>query len=148
LAAGTYVFRSKWQTGTFQGLRPVWISAVWTQGRPIFLIEDNGKRFTVVDSGTIYPAARKSPLRLHTQFSDGGLNIRATSNGAVIDLATRTRIASTYSAANHPPTIGTADNTVVITVPNAIPIRLGLLTLSYATRKKPWFKGPPIGEGG
>jgi hypothetical protein len=139
LAAGTYVFRSKWPTGTFQGSRPVWYSAVWTHSRPIFLIEDNGKRFTAVDSGTSYPAARRSPLRFRTQFSessDGGLRIRITSNGAVIDLATRTRIASTYSLANQPPAASTGDHTVVITVPNAIPIRLGLLTLSYATRKK------------
>jgi hypothetical protein len=147
LPAGTYVFRSKWQRSpgewsreSFQGPRPVWYSAVWTHSRPIFLIEDNGKRLTAVDTGIGYPAARKSPLRLHTQFSDSGLNIRITSNGAVIDLATRTRIASTYSVANKPPAVTTGDHTVVITVPNAIPMRLGLLTLSYATRKRPLFE--------
>jgi hypothetical protein len=156
LPAGTYVFRSKWQTGSeswswenpFGGPRPVWYSAVWTPSRPIFLIEDNGKRFTAVDSGTGYPAARRSRLRLHTQFGDGGLHIRATSNGAVIDVATRTRLASTYSVANQPPDRYAGDHTVVITVPNAIPMRLGVLILSYATRKKPWFEAPPIGGGG
>ena len=132
---GERVFRSTWE-------RPVgvWYSAVWAHGRPIFLIEDNGQRFTAVDSGTSYPAARRSPLRIRTQFSDSGLSIRATSNGAVTNSATGTLIASTYSVANQRPDTDTGDHTVVITVPNAIPMRLGLLTLSYATYKHPYIE--------
>jgi hypothetical protein len=120
------------------------------------LIEDNGQRFTAVDSGTSYPAARRSPLRIRvrTQFSesgDGGLSIRATVKGDVIDSATGTVIASTYSVANQRPDRETGDHTVVITVPNAIPMRLALLTLSYATRKHPYFEPwlePTFGGGG
>jgi hypothetical protein len=146
LPAGTYVFRSKWEwrTGPQQ---PVWYSPVWTRNRPIFLIEDIGMRFTAVDSGTSYTAARRSRLRLRTHFSesgDGGLSIRATSDGAVIDLATRTVIASTYSVANQRPDTDTGDHTVVITVPNAIPMRLAPLTLSYVTRKHPYIEQPGL----
>jgi hypothetical protein len=139
LPAGTYVFRSKWEkrTGTQQ---PVGYSPVWAHTRPIFLIEDYGERFTAVDSGTSYPAARRSPFRIRTQFSDGGLRIRATSNGAVTESTTGTLIASTYSAANQRPDTTTGDHTIVITVPNAIPMRLGLLILSYATRKHPYIE--------
>ena len=142
LPAGTYVFRSEWEGRTGLGgfKEPVWYSPVWTHGRPIFLIEDNGERFTAVDSGTSYPAARRSPRRIRTQFSDGGLRIRATSNGDVIDSATRTVIASTYPVANQRPDTDTGDHTVVITVPNAIPMRLALLTLSYATCKHPYIE--------
>ena len=144
LPAGTYVFRSKWEKPMgILSEQPVWYSPVWTEGRPRFLIEDNGMRFTAVDSGTSYPATRRTPRRIRTQFresGDGGLSIRATSNGAVIDSATGTLIASTYSVANQRPDTRTGDHTVVITVPNAIPMRLWPLTLSYATGKHPYIE--------
>jgi hypothetical protein len=97
-------------------------------------------------TATSYPAARRSPLRLRTHFSesgDGGLSIRATLKGDVIDSATGTVIASTYSVANQRPDTRAGDHTVVITVPNAIPMRLGLLTLSYATRNSPFRNTGP-----
>jgi hypothetical protein len=163
LPAGTYVFRSKWQptrgfSQWYSAARPAWYSAVWTQGRPIFLIEDEGQRFTVVDNGTSYPAARRR-LAPRPHFGDGGFSIRirttlnhpatatlnqpaTENNDDVIDSATGTVIASTYSVANQPPTTKSGDHTVVITVPNAILMRLGLLVLSYATRKMPFIREP------
>lgn len=112
---------------------------MWAQNRPVFLIEDNGRRFTAVDSGTSYPAARRSRTRVRSHFSDNGLSIHATWKGAVIDSTTGTAIASTYTVANQRPDVRNGDHTVVITVPNAIPMPLGVLILSYATRKRPYF---------
>jgi hypothetical protein len=40
------------RNGRANGTQPVWYSPVWAHTRPIFLIEDNGQRFTAVDSGT------------------------------------------------------------------------------------------------
>jgi hypothetical protein len=68
-APGTYVFRSMWKNR-----KPIWYSAVWKDNRPIFLIEDNARRFTAVDSGTSYPAARRSRTRVRPHFSDNGLS--------------------------------------------------------------------------
>jgi hypothetical protein len=133
------VFRSTWKNQ-----KPIWYSAVWTQNRPIFLIEDNGRRLTAVDSGTSYPAARRSRTRVRSHFSDNGLRIHATRKGAVIDSTNGTSIASTYSVANQRPDTRNGDHTVVITVPNTIPTPLGLLILSYATCKQPFF----LTEGG
>lgn len=134
-AAGTYVFRSTWKNR-----KPIWYSAVRTDNRPIFLIEDLGWRFKAVDSGISYPAAHRSRTRLGSHFSDNGRSIRATRKGTVIDSTTGTSIASTYTVANQRPDTRTGDHTVVITVPNAIPMPLGLLILSYATRKRPYFR--------
>jgi hypothetical protein len=140
-APGIYVFRSTWKNR-----KPVWYSAVWKDNHPIFLIMDNGRRFTAVDSGTSYPAARRSRTAVGSHFSDNGLTIRATRKGAVIDSSNGTTIASTYTVANQRPDINTGDHTVVIAVPNSIPTPLGLLILSYATCKRPYFESQ--GGGG
>jgi hypothetical protein len=143
-APGSYVFRSTWKN-PFIVPTPIWYSAVWKDNRPIFLIEDNGRRFTAVEGGTSHPAAHRSLAR-RSRFSDNGLSIHATRKGTVTDSTTGTFVASTYSVANQRPDTRTGDHTVVITVPNAIPMPLGLLILSYATRKRPFF--PTEGGGG
>jgi hypothetical protein len=94
-----------------------------------------------------YPAARRSRTGVRSHFNDTGISIHATSNGAVIESTTGISIASTYSVANQRPDEDTGDHTVVITVPNAIPTPLGLLILSYATRKRPFFRQPAGGGG-
>ena len=58
-APGSYVFRSQWKKRSLVST-PIWYSTVWKDNRPIYLIEDSGRRFTAVDSGTSYPAARRS----------------------------------------------------------------------------------------
>jgi hypothetical protein len=141
--SGTYVFRSTWKN-PFIVPKPIWYSTVWKDNRPIFLIEDNGRLFTAFDSWKSYPAAHRSRTRIRSHFRGNGRSIRATRKGAVIDSATGTSIASTYSVANQRPDTSTGDHTVVVTVPNAIPMPLGVLILSYATRRQPFF----IVEGG
>jgi hypothetical protein len=136
LAPGTYVFRSTWKQ-SFIGPKPTWYSTVWKDNHPIFLIEDNGRLFTAYDSWKSYPAAHRSRTKLRSHFSDNGLSIHATRKGAVIDSTTGTSIASTYTVANERPNTSTGDHTVVITIPNAIPMPLGALILSYATRRRP-----------
>ena len=143
---GNYVFRSGWKKRALVST-PTWYSAVWKDNRPIYLIEDNGQRFTAVDSGTSYPAARTSRMSVRSHFSDNGISIHATSNGAGNDPMTGTSIASTYTVANQRPKTDTGDHTVVITIRNAIPTPLGLLILSYATRKRPFFRQPSGGGG-
>lgn len=101
-APGTYVVRSKWKKRSLVSI-PTWYSAVWKDNRPIYLIEDNGRRFTAVDSGTSYPASRRSRTRVRSHFNDNGISIHATSNGAVIESTTGTSIASTYTVANQRP---------------------------------------------